>query len=236
MNKAWLENLRELRQRLIWILCVYIIFVILVFYYKDFFYSILILPILKATTSAKLISIDLISSVLVPIKLLLYIALLLQMPHLFFQIWYFVTHGLSKKENKIFIFIAIFSAGLIILALLFSVYVILPGFFKIITSYQLFPISLFTDIEKYCNFIFTVILGTIICFQIPIIVLILLLCNIVTITQFKYFRKYAFIIAFVLAAVITPPDILSQFLLAIPIYLLYELSLLSWSIIKNLSL
>lgn len=226
MNAKLLENLRLLRRRLIWTVSVYLISVVIVFYYKSFFYKILISPILKISVPQKLVAIDILSSIVVPIKLMLYIAFFLQLPHMFFQLWYFITHGLSRYENKVFIVISIFSILLIFLSLILCTTVILPSFCKVINSYQIFSISLMIDIERYYSFLFALIMGTIISFQIPILVIILLLCKIIDIQQLKLFRKYALIFAFIISAIIAPPDILSQFILAIPIYILYEISIL----------
>ncbi len=231
MNAKLLENLRFLRRRLIWTVSFYLLSVVIVFYYKSFFYDILITPILKITDNSKLIAIDIVSSILIPIKLMLYIAFFLQLPHMFFQLWYFITHGLSKHENKVFIFISIFSILLIFLSLIFCINIMLPGFCKVINNYQIFSVSLMADIERYYSFLFSLIMGTVISFQIPILIFVLLLCKIINIDQLKSFRKYALIFAFIISAIITPPDIISQFILAIPLYLLYEISLLFWCIL-----
>jgi sec-independent protein translocase protein TatC len=226
MNAKLLDNLRLLRRRLIWTVSVYLLSVVIVFYYKSFFYKILISPILKISVPQKLVAIDILSSIVVPIKLMLYIAFFLQLPHMFFQLWYFITHGLSRYENKVFIVISIFSILMIFLSLILCTTVILPSFCKVINSYQIFAISLMVDIERYYSFLFALIMGTIISFQIPILVIILLLGKIIDIQQLKLFRKYALIFAFIISAIIAPPDILSQFILAIPIYILYEISIL----------
>ena len=232
MQEQLLPQLTLIRKRLIYIIVGYIVSSIITFYYKDFFYHILAIPILNISDNKQLIAIDVLSSVLIPIKTILYIAFFLQLPHMLLQIWYFISHGLSQKENKIFIIISIFSLLMMFISLLFCVKVLIPNFCQTVNQYQIFPITILPDIEKYYNFIFSLIIAIAICCQLPVLILILTLCNLINLKQLKLFRKYAVIISFVTAAIITPPDLISQFIVAIPLYLLYELSLLITKIFK----
>lgn len=225
MNKL-INNLQELRRRLIFILIGYLICFVLVFYNKNYFYQVLIVPILKEVHNSSLISLDLISGIVEPLKLIAYIAFFIQIPHLLLQVWYFVASGLKKQEKYFFCFSSGLSIILFIVSALLCMKFILPNFCVMIVKYQLIQIEMLTDIQKYFDFLFSLFTGFIICFQLPVVLIILLHYKLITVFQLKCWRKYAFILSFIIAAIITPPDIISQIMLATPLYILYEITIL----------
>lgn len=233
MNQELMNHLIELRKRILFILLGIAIAFLLLFKSANNLYALLAKPLLSLTMlNSKLIAIDLTSPFLVPMKLTLICACLVSIPNTLYHIWQFLAPAMFKPEKKILAMTTISSIILFGLGIMFCYFIILPAFFAFISHFKSNLIEMTTDISKYLDFILNLFLVFGLSFQTPIMVFLLIYFNIVSYHQLKKMRPYVFVGVFVVAAIITPPDVLSQTMLAIPLYLLYELGMVFGFIIK----
>lgn len=234
MKQELVNNLIELRKRLIYTFLGILIIFLALFKFANELYSVLTIPLLKVTPLAsKLIATDIISPFFIPMKLTLICAIVISLPNTLYQLWQFLAPAMFKAEKLMLIFTIICAIILFCLGILFCYFLILPTFFSFIGSFKANSIQMMTDITKYFDFVLNLFLIFGIAFQTPILVFLLVSFKIVSYVKFKKMRPYLFVGAFIVAAILTPPDVLSQTMLAIPLYLLYELGMLFARTIKH---
>jgi len=176
---------------------------------------------------ATLIATNVISPVLVPLKITLMAALLLALPYVLYQVWAFVAPGLYSHEKRMVLPLVVSSTILFLLGVAFCYFLVIPGMSKFIQAFAPTSITAAPDIEEYFGFVLTLFLVFGIAFEVPIAVIVLVRIGIVSIAQLKKARGYFIVGAFIVAAVVTPPDVISQLSLAVPMCLLYEAGLLA---------
>ncbi len=176
--------------------------------------------------TATMIATDVTSTFMAPIRLTLYAAVFLAMPYILHQIWQFVAPGLYKQEKKLAIPLLVASVVLFYLGVAFAYYLALPGILKFFIHFSPETVTPMTDIDSYLNFVLKLFLVFGLTFEIPVLTLVLILAGIVSVAALVDKRRYIIVGCFVLSAVVTPPDGLSMLLLAIPMWLLFELGLL----------
>ena len=176
---------------------------------------------------ASLIATSVISPFLVPLKILLMAAFMLALPVVLYQVWAFVAPGLYTHEKKLVIPLVVSSTLLFFVGVAFCYFFVFGQVFKFIQSFAPKSIVAAPDIEAYLGFVLSMFLAFGIAFEVPIAVIVLARMNIVSIEKLKAFRGYFIVLAFVIAAIVTPPDVVSQLALAIPMCLLYEVGI--WS-------
>lgn len=162
---------------------------------------------------------------LAPFKLTLFVSLFLVMPYILFEIWRFIAPGLYEQEKSLAIPLLISSIVLFYLGIAFSFFIVFPLLFAFLTATAPEGVTVMTDISHYLNFILKLFFGFGLAFEVPILTIILLRTGITTADSLRQKRPYIIISAFIIGMLLTPPDIISQTLLAIPVWLLFELGL-----------
>jgi len=176
---------------------------------------------------ATLIATNVISPILVPLKITLAAAFMLALPVVLYQVWAFVAPGLYSHEKKLVLPLVVSSTILFVAGVAFCYFAVIPGMSKFIQAFAPASITAAPDIEQYFGFVLTLFLVFGIAFEVPIAVIVLARVGIVSIDQLRKFRGYFIVGAFVVAAVVTPPDVISQLALAIPMCILYEIGIIA---------
>ncbi len=184
-------------------------------------------PMIKALPAgSKMIATGVIAPFLVPMKVTLVIAFILALPWVFYQIWAFIAPGLYAHEKRLVLPLVMSSSLLFIGGVAFCYFFVFGRVFKFINDFSPSSIAVTPDIENYLDFVMSMCLAFGATFEVPVVVVILVRMGIVSVAKLKEIRPYAIVGAFVIAAIVTPPDIVSQLALALPMCLLYELGLL----------
>jgi len=189
-------------------------------------YDVLAAP-LTATLpqGATLIATSVISPFLVPLKILLMTAFLIALPVVLYQVWAFVAPGLYSHEKKLVMPLVISSTVLFFIGVAFCYFFVFGQVFAFIQSFAPKSITAAPDIEAYLSFVLTMFLAFGLAFEVPIVVIVLARMGVVSIEKLKAFRSYFIVLAFIVAAIVTPPDVVSQLALAIPMIILYEVGI-----------
>lgn len=228
-------HLIELRTHLIRIcVVVLIIFLVLVGFSREL-YNLLSDPLVaQLPINSTMIATDITSNFMAPIRLTIFVAAFLAMPYILYQIWSFVASGLYKKEKKIAIPVLLSSIFLFYAGVAFSYFVVLKGVLKFFIMFAPQNVIPMTDIDSYLSFALKLFMVFGLTFEIPVVTLLLIMAGIVSTQILEDKRRYIIVGCFGIAAVVTPPDGVSMLLLAIPMWLLFELGLLLAKIlIKN---
>jgi sec-independent protein translocase protein TatC len=175
---------------------------------------------------SRLIATGVISPFLVPMKVTLVLAFIISLPWVFYQVWAFVAPGLYQHEKRLVLPLVLSSSLLFIGGVAFCYFFVFKRVFHFINEFSPSSIAVMPDIENYLDFVMSMCLAFGATFEVPVVVVILVRMGIVSVEKLREFRRYAIVGAFVIAAVVTPPDIVSQLALAIPMCLLYEVGLL----------
>ncbi len=176
---------------------------------------------------ATLIATNVISPILVPLKITLMAAFMLALPVVLYQVWAFVAPGLYSHEKKMVLPLVVSSTLLFITGVAFCYFLVIPGMSKFIQAFAPASITAAPDIEQYFGFVLTLFFVFGIAFEVPIAVIVLARIGVVTIEQLRKFRGYFVVGSFIVAAVVTPPDVISQLALAIPMCILYEVGIVA---------
>ncbi len=168
-----------------------------------------------------------ISPILVPLKITLMSAFMIALPYVLYQVWAFVAPGLYSHEKKLVLPLVVSSTFLFYAGVAFCYFLVIPGMSQFIQAFAPASITAAPDIEQYFGFVLTLFLVFGIAFEVPIAVIVLARVGIVTIEQLQRFRGYFIVAAFIIAAVVTPPDVISQLALAIPMCILYEIGIVA---------
>ena len=226
----FVSHLIELRDRLIHaVIAIAVAFAVLCFWPGPAgLYDLLAAPLVAhLPKGATLIATNVISPVLVPLKITLMAAFMVALPVVLYQLWAFVAPGLYSHEKRLVLPLVISSTVLFILGVAFCYFLVIPGMSRFIQSFAPTSITAAPDIEQYFGFVLTLFLVFGIAFEVPIAVIVLARMGIVTIDQLRKMRGYFVVGAFIVAAVVTPPDVISQLALAIPMVILYEIGIIA---------
>lgn len=228
IQETFLTHLFELRDRLIKsVAALLVVFLGLVYWAPDIFH-LFSKPLLDALPNGgRMIVTDVTGSFFVPMKVTMLVALLGALPVIMYQLWAFIAPGLYKHERQLILPIVTSSYILFIAGMAFAYFLVFPTVFQFMAHYNA-PLGadMATDIDKYLSFAMTTFLAFGLTFEVPVVVVVLVKLGMVRIKKLKEIRPYIIVGAFVIAAVVTPPDVLSQLLLAVPLCLLYELGIL----------
>ncbi|MBC3871100.1 twin-arginine translocase subunit TatC [Undibacterium oligocarboniphilum] len=190
-------------------------------------YDFLAQPMLASLPAgAKMIATGVISPFLVPMKVTLLLAFLLSLPWILYQAWAFIAPGLYTHEKRLIAPLVVSSSLLFLGGVAFCYFLVFGRVFKFINEFAPASISVAPDIENYLDFIMSMCLAFGVTFEVPVVVVVLVRMGLVSTDKLKAIRPYVIVGAFVIAAIVTPPDIVSQFSLALPMWLLYEIGLL----------
>lgn len=228
IEENFLSHLVELRDRVIKSgIAVLIAFVSLVYWAPDIFH-LLAKPMLDVLPKGThMIVTDVTGSFFVPIKVTFMVSFVLALPVVIYQLWMFVAPGLYQHEKKLILPLVVSTYSLFLIGMAFAYFLVFPTVFAFMVQYNA-PLGaeMSTDIDKYLSFAMTTFLAFGLTFEVPVVVVVLVKLRMITIAKLKAIRSYVIVGAFVIAAIVTPPDILSQLLLAIPLCILYELGIL----------
>jgi len=223
-----IDHLIELRSRLLRAITGLVIALVALLPFANRLYGWFAQPLLdKLPQGAQLIAVEVASPFFAPLKLAFFAAVLLTMPWLLYQAWAFVAPGLYKREKKLALPLLVSAVLLFYGGCAFAFFIVLPAVFGFLTAITPEGVAMMTDINAYLNFVLVIFLAFGISFELPVALVILVLLGWVTPAQLREWRGYAIVGMFILAAIITPPDVVSQLLLAIPMCLLYEAGIIA---------
>ena len=224
---SFLTHLFELRNRLIRVLlAIGIVFVCLFPWTKEL-YALLAQPLLATLPSGgQMISTDVVGVFLVPMKVALMVAFLIALPYVLYQAWAFVAPGLCHDEIRLALPIVLTSVVLFFVGMAFAYFLVFPTVFGFMAKVAPEGVAWMTDIEKYLSFVMTMFIAFGVTFEVPIVVIVLVRMRVVELVTLRQWRPYVVVGAFVVGAIFTPPDVVSQLMLAGPLCLLYELGML----------
>ena len=226
-EEGFLQHLIELRDRLIRALLAVLIIFICVFPFAKELYALLAQPLIAALPAGgQMIATDVVGVFLVPMKVALLVAFLIALPYVLFQVWAFVAPGLYSHEKKLVLPLVAASVLLFFLGMSFAYFLVFPTVFKFMSSVAPEGVPWMTDIEKYLSFAMTTFIAFGVTFEVPVLVIVLVRVGMVSVEKLKEIRPYVIVGAFVIGAIFTPPDVISQVMLAVPMWLLYEVGIL----------
>ena len=221
-----ISHLVELRVCLLRSLYSVIILFFLLFYFSNDLYHAIATPLLeRLPPGSSMIATEVASPFLAPFKLTFFVALYLAMPYILYQAWRFVAPGLYATEKRFMLPLIITSVLLFYTGTAFAFFVVFPLIFAFFTAIAPEGVMVMTDINHYLSFILTIFFAFGLSFEIPVATFLLIWSGFITVRELREKRPYIIVAAFVIGMVLTPPDVMSQILLAVPIWLLFELGL-----------
>jgi sec-independent protein translocase protein TatC len=164
---------------------------------------------------------------LVPVKVAFLVAFIVALPYVLYQVWAFVAPGLYANEKRLVLPLVIASSLLFLMGMAFAYFLVFPMVFKFMASVAPEGVAWMTDIDKYLSFVLTTFIAFGVTFEVPVLVIVLVRVGVVSVEKLKDIRPYVIVGAFVVGAIFTPPDVISQVMLAVPLWLLYELGIVA---------
>lgn len=226
---TFISHLIELRDRIIRAgIAVVVVFVGLVYWAPDIF-RLLARPLLQnLPAGGKMIVTDVTGSFFVPMKVTMMVAFVIALPIVLYQLWAFVAPGLYQHEKKLVVPLVGSSYFLFLCGMAFAYFVVFPTIFRVMVHYNA-PLGaeMNTDIDNYLSFVLTMFLCFGVTFEVPIVVILLVRMGFVPLAKLREIRPYVVVGAFVVSAIVTPPDVVSQLILAVPLVILYEAGLIA---------
>jgi len=225
-QETFLSHLIELRQRLVRALVAVGILFIPAFFFSAELYDLLAMPLVSALPQgSKMIATGVISPFLIPMKIAAMAAFLVALPYLLYEAWAFVAPGLYAHEKRLVLPLVVSSTLLFFAGMAFCYFIVFRRVFDFISSFAPRSVSVAPDIEAYFNFVIGMFIAFGLAFEVPVVVVVLVMTGLITIEQLREFRGYVIVAIFVVAAIVTPPDVVSQISLAVPMCLLYEVGI-----------
>jgi sec-independent protein translocase protein TatC len=225
-HETLLTHLYELRSRLLWVVGVVMLVFFCMFPFANELYEYLADPLLKhMPEGSSMVAIDVAAPFLTPFKFVFVLSIVLAIPVILYHVWGFIAPGLYKHEKRLAFPIIVSSWMLFYIGMAFAYFVVFPLMFAFFTRVAPEGVTVMTDISRYLDFVLKIFIAFGIAFEVPIITFVLVKLGITTSDQLAAKRPYVIVGAFVVGMLLTPPDIISQFLLAIPVWLLFELGL-----------
>ncbi len=233
-EETFISHLVELRSRLVRSLIAMGVVFLALFYWASDLYRLLAAPLIaKLPAGGQMIATDISTPFFVPMKVAMMTAFLICLPYILWQFWAFVAPGLYTHEKKLAGPLVIVSTILFLCGMAFAYFLVFPVVFGFIVSTAPQGVAVMTDINKYLDFVLTMFMAFGVTFEVPVIVVILVKMGIVSVAKLRDIRRYVIVGAFVVGAIFTPPDVVSQLMLAIPLCLLYELGIIAASFISK---
>jgi sec-independent protein translocase protein TatC len=227
-SETLISHLVELRSRLLRMIAAVVLFFVALFPFREWLYTELAQPLVRhLPLGGHLIATEVSSPFFTPIKLAAVLALVLAMPVLIYQLWAFVSPGLYRHEKRLARPLLVSAVLLFYTGCAFAYFLVMPAAFRFLTAVTPQGVEMMTDINHYLNFVLTLLFAFGLCFEVPVAVVILAAIGVLPVEKLKKSRAYVVVACFALAAVLTPPDVMSQVLLAVPMYTLYEAGILA---------
>ncbi|WP_266170345.1 twin-arginine translocase subunit TatC [Dyella subtropica] len=228
LQEGLFSHLIELRSRLVKAVVAVVVVLLALVPFANRLYSELAAPLVaRLPQGAHLIATEVASPFVTPLKLAFYTALFISMPVILYQLWAFVSPGLYKHEKRLARPLLAAALLLFYTGCAFAYFLVLPAAFRFLTAVTPQGVEMMTDITHYLDFVMLMFFAFGLCFEVPVAVVILAAIGVVSLEQLRDGRRYAIVGAFAIAAFITPPDITSMVMLAIPMCFLYELGMLA---------
>lgn len=225
-TEHFISHLIELRNRLLKIVLGFVLVFIGLFPFANKIYALLAAPMLaKLPAGGQMIATAVTTPFFVPMKVAMMAAFIISLPHTLYQIWAFVAPGLYNHEKKLMVPVIAASTLLFIIGMAFAYFAVFPTVFGFVVGSAPAGVAVMTDISEYLDFVMTLFMAFGLAFEVPIAVVLIARFGWVSVAQLKEARSYVVVGAFILGAIFTPPDIISQFMLAVPLWLLYELGI-----------
>jgi sec-independent protein translocase protein TatC len=225
-QETFLSHLVELRQRLVRALVVVAAVVLVLLPWAREIYSLLAQPLMASLPAGgQMIATDVIGPFFVPLKVTALIGFVAALPYVLYEVWAFVAPGLYAHEKKLVLPLVVSSFLLFLSGMAFAYFLVFPAVFKFMAAFVPDGVAWMTDIDKYFSFVLSTFVAFGVTFEVPVVVIVLVRAGIVSLEKLKESRPYVIVGAFVVAAIFTPPDVVSQIMLAVPLCLLYEAGL-----------
>lgn len=222
-SESFISHLIELRNRLLNSVVALLVVFVCLFPWAADLYAVLAHPLLaKLPKGGQMIATDVTTPFFVPLKVALMVAFLIALPYILYQVWRFIAPGLYEHEKRWVFPLVASSLMLFFFGMAFAYFAVFPVVFGFITAAAPVGVAVMTDIDKYLSFVLSMFVAFGLAFQVPVVVVVLVKMNLITIAKLKEIRPYVIVGAFVVGAIFTPPDVVSQFMLAMPLWLLYE--------------
>lgn len=226
-EQSFISHLVELRERLLKSIAAVLVVLLALLPFANKLYGWLALPLIqRLPQGGTMIATEVASPFLTPLKLAFFVAVVIAIPVVLYQLWAFVAPGLYRNEKRLALPILFSSVVLFYVGCAFAYFLVLPAVFTFMTHIAPSGVAVMPDISHYLSFVLALFLAFGLCFEVPVVMVIVVAIGLVTPAQLAGSRRYAIVGAFVIAAVLTPPDVLSQTLLALPMCLLYELGII----------
>ncbi len=225
-QETFLSHLIELRTRLLRSFVAIIVVLLCLFPFAKEIYGFLALPLVHVLPQgATMIATDVTGTFLVPLKVTLMAAFLIALPFVLWQVWAFVAPGLYQHEKRLALPVIVSSVFFFAVGMSFAYFVVFPVAFGFFAGYTPPGVQMMTDIDKYLSFVLTMFIAFGLTFETPVVVVVLVRMGVISLEKLKGMRPYVIVGAFVIGAIFTPPDVISQCLLAVPLWILFELGL-----------
>ncbi|MFL9611186.1 twin-arginine translocase subunit TatC [Methylobacillus sp. Pita2] len=235
-SDTFVSHLIELRDRLLRIIIGIVLITLVLFPFANDIYHFLARPLLQSLpVGGQMIATDVTTPFFVPMKVVLLAAFMLSLPHTLYQIWAFVAPGLYTHERRLIGPLVFASTMLFLVGMAFAYFLVFPVVFGFITHTAPAGVAVMTDIGKYLDFAITLFIAFGLAFEVPVAVVLLVSAGIVSVASLREARSYVIVGAFVIGAIFTPPDVISQVMLAVPLWVLYEAGILVASMIQRKS-
>ena len=232
--KSLVPHFQELKTRISKCLLFVLAFFIVLFPFSEIIYTQLAEPLIsRLPEGSNMIAIDVASPFFIPFKLVMILSIFISIPFLLYHLWMFTAPGLYETERKLVLPILISSSVLFYLGAAFAYFVVFPLIFAFFISIAPEGIAVMTDIIRYLDFVITLFFAFGFAFEVHVITVLLVLTNVSTPTSLSKKRPYVIVGAFVIGMLLTPPDVISQTLLAIPIWFLFEVGIIFARILTN---
>ncbi|WP_334186665.1 twin-arginine translocase subunit TatC [Noviherbaspirillum sp.] len=225
-SDTFISHLVELRNRVMKASAALLLVFLCLMPWAGSIYDLLAYPMMTALPAgSKMIATGVITPFLIPVKVTLLVAFLIALPVILYQAWAFIAPGLYAHEKKLVAPLVVSSSILFIAGVAFCYFFVFGVVFKFVNEFAPKSVSVAPDIDSYFSFVMTMFIAFGVTFEVPIVVIVLVRMGLVTVEKLKEIRPYVIVGAFVIAAIVTPPDVMSQLLLAIPLCLLYEVGI-----------
>lgn len=227
-SDTFISHLIELRDRLLRIVAGIVLTFICLFPFANKIYSLLASPLLsQLPQGGQMIATAVTTPFFVPMKVAMLAAFVISLPYTLYQIWSFIAPGLYQHEKRFAAPMVVLSTLLFLIGMAFAYFLVFPVVFGFIAGTAPEGVAVMTDIGNYLDFVITLFLAFGIAFEVPVAVVVLVRMGMVNVATLKEIRSYVIVGAFIAGAILTPPDVISQFMLAVPLWLLYEAGILA---------
>ena len=225
-QETFISHLVELRDRILRALIAFAVVFVCLFPFAQDLYTLVAGPMLAALPKGKeMLATGVASPFFIPVKVTMMCAFVVALPYVLYQAWAFVAPGLYAHEKRMVAPLVISSTLLFLCGMAFAYFLVLPTVFRFLASFTPEGVSFAPDIAQYLDFVLTLLVAFGLAFQVPVAVVVLVWIGVMTVDKLREIRPYVIVGAFVIGAIFTPPDVISQLMLAIPMWLLYELGI-----------